>query len=306
MKRREFLTATAAASTISTAAHTFVSAQATPDPATPNGAIPEPQTGYAPVNGLEMYYEIHGAGGTPLLLLHGAFANIDRNWGQLLPLLAENRRIVAVESQGHGRTADIDRPITYEQMADDAAALLAYLEIERADVFGYSMGGSTALQVAIRHPQRLRKLVAASATFNSDGVYPGILENVDLLTAEALAGTSIEEEYLRLAPNPEDFPILVDKIRQLEATPQDWPPEDIEGIAAPTQVIIGDSDLVRPEHAVKMFRLLGGGVFGDFAGLPDSQLAVLPGTTHVGVVMQTDLLLAIIPPFLDAPMPEGQ
>ena len=233
---------------------------------------------YAEVNGINMYYEIHGTG-QPLVLLHGAYMTIDA-MGEVVPALAETRQVIAVELQGHGRTADIDRPLTYEQMADDIAALLRHLMIEKADVFGYSMGGGVAFQVAIRHPKVVRKLVVTSASYTSDGMHPELLEMIPTLTPEVFAGSPIEEAYLRTAPNPDDFPTLVAKMKQLDMEPFAWPPEDIRGIAAPTLLIIGDSDAIRLEHAVELFQLLGGGVMGDLAGLPKSQLAVLPGTTH--------------------------
>ena len=260
---------------------------------------------YAEVNGLRMYYEIHGTG-EPLVVLHGAYMTIG-TMGELVPALAENRRVIAVELQGHGRTADVvDRPLTYERMADDVAALLGQLGIGEADVFGYSMGGGVALQVAIRHPGLVRKLVAAAASYRSEGVYPEVLQGIEHITPEVFAGTPWREEYDRLAPNPEDFPTLVAKLKELDAEIQAWPPEDIRSIGAPTLLVIGDSDVVRPEHAVEMFRLLGGGVAGDLAGLPASQLAVLPSTTHVGLVDRADWLVSMIGAFLDAPVPEGR
>jgi pimeloyl-ACP methyl ester carboxylesterase len=261
------------------------------------------QTGYAPINGLQMYYEIHGSG-EPLVLLHGAFGAIDL-WGPILTTLAQNQQVIAVEFQGHGHTADIiDRPLSYEQMADDVAALLDHLGIAQADVVGYSMGGTTGLQLAIRHPELVRKLVAVSANFSSDGYYPELLMGLQMMTPEIFAGTPQEEAYVRHAPNPEDFPVLVEKQKVL---PQDyaWPVEDVAGITAPTLVVIGDSDVVRPEHAVDLFRLLGGGVPADLTGdLPSSQLAVLPGTTHRSIVVEhSDRLLGVIEPFLAAPIP---
>ena len=270
-------------------------------------AMTENEGNYAEVNGLEMYYEVHGSG-DPLVVLHGAYMTID-GMGELVSALAETRRVIAVELQGHGRTADIDRPITYEHMADDVAALLRHLEIEAADVFGYSMGGGVALQVAVRHPEAVRKLVVASASYASDHMHAELLEMIPSITPEAFAGSPFEEDYLRTAPNPEDFPTLVAKLRQLDMQPFAWPQEDIRGISAPTLLIIGDSDVVRLEHAVELFRLLGGGVMGDLAGLPNSQLAVLPGTAHFippgkGVLDRADWLLLMIPPFLDVPMPE--
>jgi pimeloyl-ACP methyl ester carboxylesterase len=263
------------------------------------------QTGYVAVNGLNMYYEVHGTG-RPLVLLHGAFSAIGTSFGQVLPELAKTRQVVAFELQGHGRTADIDRPLSLEGMAEDVAAALKKMGIESADVFGYSTGAAVALRVAIGHPDLVRKLVVASVTYTLDGVHPGLMEGLGEMKPEMMFGSPWHDEYMRIAPKPEDFATLFAKKTQMDKEIQDLPAGAIQAIKAPTLLIIGDSDLVRPEHAVEMFRLLGGGVFGDTpAGLPNSQLAVLPGTSHVTVVQRADLLLAIIPPFLDAPMPEG-
>jgi pimeloyl-ACP methyl ester carboxylesterase len=266
-----------------------------------------PQTGYAPVNGLNIYYEIHGTG-QPLILLHGGVGAIEM-FGEVLQLLAAGRQVIALELQGHGHTADIDRPLTYEHMADDVAALLRHLGIEEADVFGFSMGGGVALQVAIRHPEVVRKLVVASASYTSEGLYPEVGEAIENVTPELFAGTPLLEEYTRVAPNPDDFPNLVTKLKRLDMEPFAWSPEDIQRIEAPTLIVIGDSDGTRLEHAVGMFRLLGGGVFGDIVGLPKSQLAVLPGTAHFvppgsGLLDRADWLVSMIGEFLDAPMPE--
>ena len=264
------------------------------------------QTGYLPVNGLQMYYEIHGTG-QPLVLLHGAFSAIGTSFGQMLPGLAQGRQVVAVELQGHGRTADIDRPMTLEGMADDVAAAIDQLGIEPADIFGYSTGAAVALQLVIRHPDAVRKLVLASVTYTLDGVHPGLMEGLGEMTPEMMHGSPWHEEYVRIAPRPEDFPTLFAKKTQMDQQIKDLPDEAIRAITAPTLLIIGDSDLVRPEHAVEMFRLLGGGVFGDTpAGLPDSQLAILPGTSHVSLVNRSELLVPMITSFLDAPMPTPQ
>jgi pimeloyl-ACP methyl ester carboxylesterase len=192
-------------------------------------------------------------------------------------------------------------------MADDTAALMRHLEIDDADVVGFSMGGATALQLAIRHPDLVRKLVLASAGFAHDGMHAVALEMFPSITPELFAGSPIEEAYLRTAPNPGDFPKLVEKLTQLDTTPFAWPEEDIRAIPAPTLIVLGDSDGIRLEHAVELFKLRGGGVMGDLAGLPQSQLAVLPGTAHFvppgsGLLDRADWLLAMIPPFLDAPM----
>jgi pimeloyl-ACP methyl ester carboxylesterase len=254
-----------------------------------------------------MYYEIRGQG-RPTILLHGAYMTIDL-MGPLLPGLAESRQVIAVEQQGHGHTADVDRPLTYEQMADDTAELVRHLEIDKTDVVGYSMGGAIALQLAIRHPDLVRRLVLASSSFTSDGMHAAALEMFPSITPELFAGSPIEEAYLRTAPNPADFPKLVARLTQLDTTPFAWSADDIRSLAAPTLIVLGDSDGVRLEHAVELFRLRGGGVMGDLAGLPKSQLAVLPGTAHYvppgsGFLDRTEWLLAMLPPFLDASEPE--
>jgi pimeloyl-ACP methyl ester carboxylesterase len=260
---------------------------------------------YASVNGLNMYYEIHGTG-EPLVVLHGALSAIGTSFGMLLPTLAETRQVIAIEQQAHGRTADIDRPLTVEQMAEDTAALLSHIGIEHADIFGYSMGSGIALQIAIKHQDLVRKLVLAAVTYNNDGFHPGLIAGIQHLQPEHLAGTPIHEEYARIAPKPEDWPTLVAKVKQMNQHIPDLPAEAIQSIKAPTLLIIGDSDIIRPEHAVEMFRLLGGGVSGDNVGLPNSQLAVLPGTTHVTLIQRADWLLSMITAFLDAPMPEAK
>jgi pimeloyl-ACP methyl ester carboxylesterase len=259
---------------------------------------------YASVNGLHMYYEIHGTG-KPLVLLHGAMSAIGTSFGKLLPALAKTRQVIAVEQQAHGRTADINRPLTIEQMADDTTALLRHIGIENADLFGYSMGAGIALEIAIRHPKLVRKLVVASVTYNTGGFHPGLIDGLANMKPEYMAGTSWQVEYAQIAPKPGDFATMVAKVTDLNMHIPDWSAEDVKSIQAPTLLIIGDSDIVRPEHAVEMFRLLGGGVPGDTpAGLPKSRLAILPGTSHVTLVQQADLLLSIIPAFLDAPMPK--
>ncbi|MGH2588736.1 MAG: alpha/beta fold hydrolase [Dehalococcoidia bacterium] len=266
------------------------------------------RTGYAPVNGLQMYYEIHGENqGTarPLVLLHGALSTIDVDFGAVLPVLAQTRQVIAVEQQAHGHTADIDRPLTFEQMAEDTVALLRQLNIERADFFGYSMGARIALEIAVRHPDLVRRLVLATPIYSRDGFHPGLLEGVENLKPENLAGSPFQEAYARVAPNPDDWPTLIARNGQLHRGLTGLPPEVIQAITAPALLIIGDSDVVRPEHAVELFRLLGGGVAGDIAGLPRSQLAVLPGTTHITLVHRAEWLVSMITPFLDAPTPEG-
>lgn len=267
------------------------------------------RTGYAPVNGLQMYYEIHGADRAdvpPLVLIHGAFSGIATSFGGFLPGLAETRQVIAVEFQAHARTADIDRPLRGELLADDIAALLDHLGVEQADVCGYSMGADVALHFALKFPQRLRKQVLISASYTLAGLHPGMLEGMEMLEPEMLYGSPFHDEYLALAPDPDAFPALVEKIKDYNRAAQDYPADAIRGIQAPTMLVIGDSDIVQPEHAVEMFRLLGGGVIGDIAGLPNARLAILPGTTHVTVMHRAAWLVPMIEEFLAAPVSESE
>lgn len=266
-------------------------------------------TGYAPVNGLSMYYEIHGAGdGVPLVVLHGAYqtgtaAGI-AGMGDFVAPLARSRRVIAPDLQGHGRTADIDRPIRYETLADDVAVLLDHLGIARADLLGYSMGGGVALQVAIRHRGRVGKLVLASASSSTgdDAVYREMFAGFAQITPEFFAGTPFLAEYERVAPAPDAFPALVARLKDLDAREFAWPAEQIRAIAAPTLVVVGDADIVRPEHAVELLRLRGGGIPGDLSAPSDARLAILPGTTHLGVVQRAAWLVPMIEEFLAAPI----
>ena len=263
-------------------------------------------TGYAQVNGLDMYYEIHGSGGVPLVLLHGAFSAIGSSFERLLPGLSAKRQVVAFELQGHGRTADIERPMSLEAMADDVAAAIGKLGLGQADIFGYSMGAGVALHTALRHPEAARKLVLASVTYTLAGLHPGLLEGMGEMSPDMMIGSPWHDEYMRLAPSPGDFARLFAKKSEMDRGTKDIPAAAIRALGAPTLLIIGDSDIIQPEHAVEMFRLLGGGVAGDMAGLPRSQLAILPGTTHVTLASRDDLLIPIVVPFLDAPLGEAQ
>jgi pimeloyl-ACP methyl ester carboxylesterase len=270
---------------------------------TQENASPVAPGRHASINGLNMYYEVHGSG-APLVLLHGALSATGTSFGKVLPSLARTRQVIAIEQQAHGQTADIDRPLTIEQMADDTIALLQHLGIEKTDIFGYSMGSGIAQQIAIKRPDLVRKLVAAAISYNRDGFHPGLLDGVQALQPEHLAGSPFQQEYARIAPKAENWPKLVAKVKEMNRTFQGVSADTIRSIEAPTLLIFGDSDIVRPEHAVEMFRLLGGGVAGDNVGLPRSQLAVLPGTTHVTLVDRADWLVSMVGSFLDAPMPE--
>jgi len=266
------------------------------------------QAGYAALGELQMYYEVHGSG-PPLVLLHGAYLSAEA----MAPLrdgLLATHQVVVPEMQGHGRTADADRPLSYEQMADDAAALILELGMAPADVVGYSMGAGIGLQLAIRHPEAVRRLVVISGSYRHDGMQPEGLAMFPTITPEMFAGSPREAEYQRLSPHPERFPELVGKLATLHATPFAWDDDDVRGYPAPTLIVVGDSDLVTVEHAAVLYRLRGGGGFGDLSGLPAAQLAVLPGTTHLippgaGVLDRGEWLLPMIRSFLDAEPPAG-
>jgi pimeloyl-ACP methyl ester carboxylesterase len=261
---------------------------------------------YADINGLKMFYEIRGTsdpGMVPLVLLHGAISATGTSFGPLPDLLARTRQVIAVEQQGHGRTADIDRPMSVQSMADDTLALLARLGIGRADLFGYSLGAGIALNVITRHPATVRKAVLASVTYDKSGFHPEMLGGPGPGESADAPGRNLqapfEQEYQALAPDPGHWPALLAKVQAMEL------PEITQQVIAATRVpillIIGDSDIVTPEHAVAMFRLLGGGVLGDLAPMPRAQLAVLPGTSHIGITSRADMLTTMIPPFLDTP-----
>ena len=222
--------------------------------------------GYYPVNGLELYYEVHGAG-QPLVLLHGGLMAIDTAFGQILPALTPHWQVIGVEQQAHGHTADIDRPMSFPQMADDTAALLRHLQVGPAAVFGYSDGGNVALGLAIRHPDLVSKLVVAGTNYNNQGLQPGLVEMFKTINPDDLG--FIREPYLKVAPRPEDFPVLVRKVMEMAVAFPGWRPEELQALSMPALVMIGDADIILPEHAVEMYRLI-----------PNARLAVLPNTDH--------------------------
>ena len=257
---------------------------------------------YANVNGLKMYYEQHGAG-EPLLLLHGGLGGMSM-FASVLPPLAETRQVIAVELEGHGHTALRGAPLSFEQMADDLAALLQQLGHARADVVGYSLGGDAALQLAGRHPERVRKLVLVSVPFKSDAWYPEVRAGMRALGPEAAQGMTASpmyQEYVNAAPRPEDWPALVTRVGELIRQDYDWS-DVVAAIRAPTLLVFGDADSIRPAHAVEFYERLGGGqrdAGWDNSGMPVSRLAILPGTTHYNS-FYSPLLPGIITPFLEA------
>jgi pimeloyl-ACP methyl ester carboxylesterase len=260
----------------------------------------EPTAGYAPVNGLKMYYEIHGKG-DPIVLLHGSFMTITNNWAGMIPRLSPSRQVIAVEMQGHGRTADISREFSYESLADDIAALLDYLKIKQADVLGYSMGGGVALQVAIRHPEKVRKVVSISAVFRHDGWVREAVEMFPRMDPGMFKGSPMETEYKKLSPTPDKFETFVRRAIQMDIKPYDFGAGQLKATKAPILFIHGDADGVRLDHIAEMFRLKGDEIFGDMRPRSESRLAILPDTTHVTLMNKLDLIVPMVNDFLDAP-----
>jgi pimeloyl-ACP methyl ester carboxylesterase len=264
---------------------------------------PPPSGRYAEVNGLELYYETHGSG-KPLILLHGGLG-AGSMFGANLPALAANHQVIAVDLQGHGRTADIDRPIRIEHMADDVAALIEHLGLGPVDIMGYSLGGGVALQVGLRHPRLVNKLVLVSVAARNTAFHPEILAQQGMVNgsvAEMMKETPMYQLYSAIAPRVEDFPRLLDKIGDLMSRGFDLS-QDIGKLEAPALIVAGDSDLFPPSHAVEVFALLGGGLKDpgwDGSGLPKSQLAILPGLTHYNIFADPSLAATALR-FLDAP-----
>lgn len=268
---------------------------------------PAPLGQTAPINGLEMYYEIHGSG-EPLVLIHGAYMSIRSNWAALIPTFAETHQVIAVELQSHGHTTDRDTPITYEAMADDVAALLDHLGIEKAAIFGYSMGAGVAIRLAMQHPEKVSRLIAASGSISYDGLPDDFYDMISQISPEFFAGTPLETEFVELNPDKDGFPNLVEKLKALDMDRFAWSPEEFARIDVPTFLIFGDADVIKMEHVTEMYRLLGGITNGDTHGLPKVQLMVLPATTHIGVFYSPtniEILKRAVPEFLAAELPRA-
>jgi pimeloyl-ACP methyl ester carboxylesterase len=251
-----------------------------------------------------MYYEIHGTG-QPLILVHGGLGSSDM-FAPIVPELSKGRQVIALDLQAHGRTVDIDRPLSFEAMADDIAALIHYLGFEKADVMGYSVGGEVALRAAIQHPEVVRKLIIVSATFRRDGWYPEIvagMEHLDESVAEQMKQTPMYQGYQRIAPRPQDWPVLCKKLGVMFRNNYDWTSE-VSRIKVPVLLVFGDADAVRTAHAVEFFELLGGGKKDggwDGSGMSPARLAILPGVTHY-TIFSSPLLVSTATLFLDTPV----
>ena len=260
----------------------------------------EPVTGYAPVNGLKMYYEIRGQG-EPLVLLHGAFMAITDEWSDLANELAKTRKVIAVEMQGHGRTADIKRDISYENLADDVTTILDYLKIERADLVGYSLGAGTAMECAIRHPEKVRKVVSISHPIRRDGWVKEANDFWPNFSMEMMKGTPAETEREKLNPVPNSFPEFFSHIKAAAMRPWDFGAEKFKATKAPFFFIHGDADGVRMEHIAEMYRLKGGGnSHADMMPRTDSRLAIIPNATHVTLMNRVAVMVPMINDFLNA------
>lgn len=267
----------------------------------------KPTTGYAPINGLKMYYEVHGSG-DPVVLLHGSFMTITANWtapwgneaANWIGELSKTRQVIAVEMQGHGRTADIKRDFGYDNLADDVAALLDHIKIPSADLIGYSMGGGVAMQCAIRHPEKVRKVVVISSAFRRDGWVKEKNDAVLKITAELFKGSPIEAEYKKLSPTPDEFPNFVKHLVAMAPKPYDFGADKFKATKAPMFFIHGDADGVRLEHISEMFSLKGGGISGDLGTRSASRLAILPDTTHVTLMLRMTTIVPMVNDFFDA------
>jgi pimeloyl-ACP methyl ester carboxylesterase len=262
-------------------------------------AQPQPITGYAPVNGLKMYYEVHGSG-DPVVLLHGSFMTITNNWDGWIGELARTRKVIAVEMQGHGRTADIERDISPANLADDVTALLDHLQIPKADIIGYSMGGRVAMQCAIRQTDKVRKVVVLSSYLRRDGVVKEGLDALSNLSAEVFIGSPLEVEYKKLSPTPEAFPIFVKRMVATASNGQNIDADKLKTTTVPMFFIHGDADGIRLDHIAEMYRLRGGEVHGDIRSRGASRLAILPDTTHVTLMQRMPVIVPMVNDFFDA------
>jgi len=257
------------------------------------------RTGYVPANGVNYYYEVYGSRGAPLLLLHGGLGSIEM-FQPILPALAKGRQVIAVDLHGHGRTALGDRPIDLPAMGDDIAAVVKQLGHDTVDVLGYSLGGGVALRLAIQHPEVVRRLVLVSTAYAQDGFYSEMLPQqaaVGAAMAPMMRETPMYKSYIAVAPKPEDFPRLLDRIGEWMRTPYDWT-EDVKKLKGPVELVYGDADMIRLDHAVRFYQLLGGGLKD--AGwqrehMSPNRLAILPNVTHYEIFLSPALVPAVLP-----------
>ena len=252
----------------------------------PAGAF---QRGYAPVNGLRLYYEVHGRpskDGVPLVLLHGGGSTIETSFGKLLPLVSKTRQVIAFEQQGHGHTADVDRPFSFEQSAEHAVALLRYLHVAKADFLGYSNGGHIVVEIALRHPEVVRSLVLESIMVSREGADPQFWQGFEAARLEDMPA-ELKKAYQATSPHPEQLPSFFAKSVQRMREFKGWTPAQLQTIRAPALLLLGDRDIVRVDHAAQMQRLL-----------PDARLAVLPATDHLAMTERAGYVAEMVADFL--------
>jgi pimeloyl-ACP methyl ester carboxylesterase len=265
------------------------------------GTEADVRSGHVAVNGVNYYYEIHGAGG-PILLLHGGLGQMDM-FEPFLPLLTKDRQVIAIDLQGHGRTTLGNRPISLVDMGDDMAEILKKLGFKQVDVFGYSLGGGVALRLAVQHPDLVRRLALVSTPYAQEGFYPEMLPQqaqVSAAMADTMKDTPMYKSYVAVAPNPNDFPKLLDRMGEYMRKPYNWA-EDVKKLKGPVLLVYGDSDMIRPEHIVSFYQLLGGGLRD--AGwqrehMSQNRLAILPDLTHYEIFLSPRMFDAVLP-FLD-------
>ena len=255
------------------------------------------KSGYAPVNGIEVYYEVYGEG-KPLILLHGAFYTIEMNWGQLIPELSKTRKIIAIEFQGHGHSPYSDRKLDIATLARDVEGVMDYLKIDTADVAGYSMGGSVAYQFAVQSPKRLSKLVIISSTYKTDGWLPIVSTAFKNFKPEFFDNTPLKTGYEAVAPDKTKWTKFVKQMIDFAQAPFDCGDSNIAKITAPVLIISGDNDGTNKIELMKTYQLLGGGVAADLQPMPKSHLAIVPSQSHVGLMMQTKTILGYLDDFL--------
>ena len=266
----------------------------------PTASAAPAKTGYVRSGDLDLYYEVHGSGGTPLVVLQGSFCTVEICFGKMLPTLAAKRQVILIDQQGHGHTLLAkNHPFTVAQMKTDSVAVMKKLGIKKADVLGYSTGAAVALELAITNPELVDKLVLVSAVYEKAGARKELLDMMPTLTADMMKQSPWYAAYKKDAPK-DTFAELVEKVKTIDDS-KSWPEAKIRGLKMPVQLVVADSDILYLDHAVKFFRLLGGDVAGDLVGLPKSQLFIVPGATHVTMVFEKSPLIGgVVVDFLDA------